>query len=81
MIANIKLCGMVQSKMGPCIFIGKNVMSIIYVDNILFWSVNENDIHNIARQLRDQGFDLEQEDDTAGFLGITLGCDEATGLM
>ena len=24
---------------------------------------------------------MEQEDDAAGFLGVTLGCDEETGLM
>ena len=28
-----------------------------------------------------KGVDLEQEDDAAGFLGFTLGCDEATGIM
>ena len=32
-------------------------------------------------QLREQGVDLEQEDDAKGFLGITLGSEKATGLM
>ena len=77
----MKFCGMVQSKMDPCLFIGKNFMAIVYVDNILFWSINENNIHNLAMQLREQGVDLEQEDDAAGFLGITLGRDKTTGLM
>ena len=31
--------------------------------------------------LRSQGVNLEQEYDAAGFLGVTLGHDEATGLM
>ena len=39
MTAKIKLCGMQQSKMDPCLFIGDKVMAIIYVDDILFWSV------------------------------------------
>ena len=56
-------------------------MEIIYVDDILFWSINENNIHDLAMQLREQGVDLEQEYNTAGFLGATLGCEEATGLM
>ena len=77
----MELCGMVQSNMGPFIFIWNKVMSIIYVDDILFWSVNENYIHEKAMQLRNQGVDLEQEDDTAGFLGVTLGRDKATSLM
>ena len=40
-----------------------------------------NDIHEKAMKLCEQGVDLEQEDDTAGFLGVTLGRDETTGLM
>ena len=32
-------------------------------------------------KLREQGVNLELEDDTAGFLGVTLGCDETTGMM
>ena len=67
--------------MDPCLFIGDKVIAIIYVDDILFWSVDENNIHDLAMNLRSQGVDLEQEDDAAGFLGVTLGCDEATGLM
>ena len=81
MTAKIELFGMVQSKMYPCLFIGKNVMAIIYVYNILFWYVNENNIHNLEMQLREQGVNLEQQDDAAGFLGVTLGCEEETGLM
>ena len=55
-------------------------MAIIYVDDILFWSVNENDIPKKAMQLRKQGVNLEQEDNAAVFLGITLGCDKEIGL-
>ena len=67
--------------MDPCLFIGEKVMAIIYVDEILFWSVDVNDIHDKAMELREQGVNLEQEDDAAGFLGVTLGRDETTGLM
>ena len=80
-IAKMKLYGMQQSNMYPCLFIGDKVISIIYVDDILFWSVDENNIHDLAMNLRLQGVDLEQEDDATGFLCVTLGCDEATGLM
>ena len=77
----MELCGLVESKMDPCVFIGKKVMAIIYVDNILFWEVNVNDIHDVVMELRKQGVNLEQEDDAAGFLGITSGRDQTTGLM
>ena len=81
MTAKTKLYGMQQSKMYPCLFIGDKVMAIIYIDDILFWSFDENNIHDLAMNLRLQGVDLEQEDDAAGFLGVTLGRDEATGFM
>ena len=32
-------------------------------------------------QLREQGVDLEEEDDAEVLLGFTLGCDEETGIM
>ena len=72
---------MVQYKMDPCLFIGKKGVAIIYADGILFWSVDVNDIHEKAMKLREQGVDLKQEDNAAGFLGVTLGCDEKNGMM
>ena len=36
MTANMKLCVTVQSNMDPCLFIGKEVMEIFYVEDILF---------------------------------------------
>jgi hypothetical protein len=32
-------------------------------------------------ELRKLGVDLDQEDDAAGFLGVTLDCDASTGLL
>ena len=81
MTANMKLCGMQQPKMDHCLFIGNKVVAIIYVADILFCSVDENNSHDLAMNLRSQGVYLEQEYDAAGFLGVTLSRDEATGLM
>ena len=53
----------------------------MYVDDILFWAKDEAGIRELAMMLREFGVDLEQEDDAAGFLGVTLECDEITGLM
>ena len=81
MTSEMELCGMVQSNMDPCLFIGEKLMAIIYVDDILFWSVDVNDIHDKAMKLREQGVYLEQEDDAAGFMGVTLGREETTGMI
>ena len=45
MTSKMEICGMVQFTIDPCIFIGDKLMAIIYVGNILFWSVDVNDIH------------------------------------
>ncbi len=39
------------------------------------------DINSSAMQFHELGVDLEQEDDAAGFLGVTLKWDRETGLL
>ena len=36
MASKMEICGIVQSKLDPCLFIGNKVMAIIYVDEIIF---------------------------------------------
>ncbi len=38
-------------------------------------------INCVAMELRKLGVDLEQEDNAAGFLGVTLNCDVSYGLL
>jgi hypothetical protein len=42
------------------------------VDDLLFWSQDEQHIHDLAVKLQEAGVDLKQEDDAAGFLGVRL---------
>ena len=72
---------MEPSKFYPCLYVGENAVCIIYVDDIIFWSKNEQDIHDIAMNLRSVGVGLEQEDDAAGFLGVTMCQDKDTNLI
>ena len=57
------------------------MICVVYVDNIIFWSKDTEDINSSAMQLRELGVNLEQEDNTAGFLGVTLEWDPETGLL
>ena len=61
-----------QSKLDPCLFLGEKVTCILYVDVILFWTRNKDNIHNLEMYFQELGVDLEQEDDIVGFLGVTL---------
>ena len=48
---------------------------------MLFWARDENDIHDLAMKLREQGVDLEQEDDAAGYLGVPSERDKESVLL
>lgn len=74
-------CGLTQSKLDPCLFIGEKVICVCYVDDLIFWSRDESHIEELAEMLRSEGVDLEQESDAAGFLGVKLTRDETTGFM
>ena len=62
---------MVQSKMDLFLFIVDKLMAINYVDYILFWYEDVNEIYEKAIKLSEQGVDLEHKDDAAGFMGVT----------
>jgi hypothetical protein len=70
-----------QSKFDPCLFVGEKVICVVYVDDLIFWSKDTVAINDSAMQLRELGVDLEQEYDTAGFLGVTLERDPETSLL
>ena len=58
--------------MDPCLFVSDRVMWVAYVDDLLFQSSDEKHINELAIKLRTKGLLLDQEDDAAGFLGVTL---------
>lgn len=47
----------------------------------IFWALDGSDIDKLADQLISAGVPLEQESDAAGFLGVRMEIDQATGLM
>ena len=38
MVEKMSKCGVPQSNLDPCLFVGKKVICICYVDNLLFWA-------------------------------------------
>jgi len=81
MTKKLEQSGLKQSKFDPCLFVGEKVTVIVYVDDLIFWVKDEAAIHNTAMKLRELGVDLEQEDDAAGFLGVTMDRNEHSGLL
>jgi hypothetical protein len=75
----LERCGLKQSQLDPCLFIGSRVICIVYVDDLLFWSPKEEYIYEFGECLRAEEVELEEEGDAAGFLGVQLHRDETTG--
>ncbi|KAL7470267.1 LOW QUALITY PROTEIN: hypothetical protein ACHAXS_011899 [Conticribra weissflogii] len=44
-------CGLPQAPFDPCLFIGKKVIAICYVNNLIYWARNEKDIVYLAVQI------------------------------
>ena len=63
----------------PCLFISPKVICLVYVDDTLFYSPKQEWIDEAIQQLRDEGMDLESEEDVAGFLGVHIERNEADG--
>ncbi len=68
----LESCGLKKSKFDPCLFIRPDVMCIVYVNNLIFWSRNVANIDRVAIELCKLGVALEQEDNAAGFLGVKM---------
>ena len=77
----LEACGLKQSKFDPCLFIGPDVMCIVYVDDLIFWSRDVAKIDKVGMELCKLGVALEQEDNAAGFLGVSMERDSSTGLL
>jgi hypothetical protein len=54
---------------------------VVYVDDLIFWSCDVAKIDRVAMELCKLGVMLEQEDDAAGFLIVTMEHDSNTGLL
>jgi len=70
-----------QSKFDPCLFIGPEVMCIVYVNDLNFWSRDVAKIDKVGMELCKLGVVLEQEDNAAGFLGVSMERDSSNGLL
>ena len=68
--------GLKLSDIDPCLFIGSNVCAVIYVDDVVFFARDKNNITNLIKTFKDDGneFNWEHtiEGDLHSFLGVTI---------
>jgi len=56
----------------PCLFVSDKVICLVYVDDCLLYSPDSRYIDETLKTLREQGMELETEDNVAGFLGVHI---------
>ena len=69
--ALIKL-GFVQSKMDPCFLMKKDIMLVIYVDDLLISAKSQALIDELLQALKDASFELEDGSTLTEYLGINI---------
>ncbi len=74
-------CGLPQATFDLCLFIGKKVVAILYINDQIFLARNEMDIGDLTIQLYTEGVDIEQEDDDTGFLAVHIEHKHKTGFL
>ena len=71
-----------QSLTHACsLFVGPDVICVVYVDNLIFWLREIPWINWVAMALHELDVNLEKEGNAMGFLGVTLDCNAPTGLL
>jgi hypothetical protein len=64
--------GLKQLDNDPCLFVGKTVTAIVYVDDILLFSKSDDDINKVITNLHSRGIDIRKEGTAEGFLGVAI---------
>jgi hypothetical protein len=72
LVKHMEAEGLKQSDNDPCLFIGKTVTAIVYVDDILLLSKSEGDIDKVITNLHKRGIDIRKEGTAEGFLGVAI---------
>jgi hypothetical protein len=64
--------GLVQSKKDPCLFVGSNVIAVVYVNDILFFAKKQAVIDGVIDSLKKSGVAIRKEGTAEGFLGVDI---------
>lgn len=72
LVDQFELEGMYQSDSDPCFFVGKKVIAIVYVDDILFFSKEDSEIEQVIKNLQNRDVQIRREGSAEGFLGVVV---------
>ena len=68
--------GFVMSKVDSCLFMSKNVICVVYVDDCIFWASSQSEIDNVMNYSKEDGNSYNWEhskgESVSGFLSIDI---------
>jgi hypothetical protein len=71
--AGLSKCGLEVSKVDPCMFIGRGMIALSYVDDVLWFGPDLQEIDKVIQELTDNGMPLTvKSDDAYAFLGVDI---------
>jgi Reverse transcriptase (RNA-dependent DNA polymerase) len=69
----LKARGFEPSESDPCMFIGRGMIALSYVDDVLFFGPDLQEIDKVIQELQDAGMPLTiEQDDAYAFLGVDI---------
>ena len=71
--SGLKACGLEPSEQDPCMFIGRGMVALSYVDDVLWFGPDLDEIDKVIQELKNAGMPLTIEQDEAyAFLGVDI---------
>ena len=71
--------GFKQGENDPCIYFGKGMLILVYVDDVLVFGPSQEHIDDMLGNLKNSKMEFSVEEDVYAFLGVELKRNEATG--
>ena len=64
--------GLTASNFDPCLFMSKTLIVIIYVDDILIYGKNDEEINDFIERMKQEDVALHREGTAEGYLGVDI---------
>ena len=64
--------GFTPSQMDPCLFVRKDCIIVLYVDDAILMARNEESLQGVLKEIKDQGYSFNRDGDFTSYLGVNI---------